>query len=115
MFLLEVIAKPGAAQSAIAFPAQKLGRHPTIFAGREEPNELGAGFDIFFHAPELFTLLSLRRAASARSHRIDEDQVGRIQHGERIVADLPRHFWLFPIGWKVDLLRSQASEVQPNG
>ena len=66
----------------------------------------------WLHAPELLLILRLTRAAIAGADRIDEDEVGHVEPGARIVDEARRRTLQFALVVHLDRARADTAEMQ---
>jgi hypothetical protein len=57
MPLLQVLRQPAAANAAVAFSRDELGRAPALLTRDPQPDELAHALDVLLHAEELVHLL----------------------------------------------------------
>ena len=114
MLLLQILREPGDAEHPVAFATEILRRTPALLAGGEEPHKLPDRLDIFIHPKKLLGLFTLRRAAQARAHGIDKDEVARVEDRVWIVHHLRDRSRREPLRRQIEPARPEAPEVQPH-
>src|ERR1035438_7471986 len=76
---------PRRARGAVAFAADEERRAPEVVFVQEAADELPEGGQIVLHAPKVGAISGAVRAAEARAHGVDEDQIAGIQETVGIV------------------------------
>ncbi len=111
----EIAGQPRRARGAVAFAADKERRAPEVVFVQETADELAEGRQIVLHAPEVGAVAGLVRAAEARAHGVDEDQVAGIQQAVGIVDVGVRRRRRQAVGLQLHHLGAEGAHVQPDG
>ncbi|MNX80868.1 hypothetical protein D3C86_1125370 [compost metagenome] len=105
--------RPGA-QGAVAFAQDVLGAGPAVELARVAHDGASKGVGVLIHAPEGRTGRLGQRARIAGADHVDEDQVGLVQQGHVVGADVERRRALDHGAVCLHSHRAKGAHVQPH-
>ena len=110
----EVAGQARGARGAVAFAADKERRAPEVVFVQEAADEFAEGGQIVLHSAEVRAVAGLVRAAEARAHGVDEDQVAGIQQAVGIVDVGVRRRRGQAVRLHLHHLGAEGAHVQPD-